>query len=120
MKFLLIHGFATKVNYDLGFWKYPPTTDFLAWGNAIFEGDAKIFSWGIKQDKNWKNILNVLQYWDLYKREKSLAANKYQLLELKKTIDETNPEIIVCHSMGAFLFENYCELYDLPDRKSVV
>jgi hypothetical protein len=113
MKYLLIHGFGTKVNYDLGFWKYPPTEDFLAWEDEIKAGNAKIFSWGISQQKNWKNFGNPLSYLELYKREKSLAKNKYMLLELDKVIKETNPEIIVCHSMGAFLLENYCKDYEL-------
>jgi hypothetical protein len=114
MKYLLIHGFGTKVNYDLGFYKYPPNEDFLAWKEEIKEGRAKIFSWGITQSKNWKNVLNPLSYLELYKREKSLAKNKYMLLELNKVIKETNPEIIVCHSMGCYLLENYCGSYDLP------
>ncbi len=114
MQYLLIHGFGTKINYDLGFYQYPPTEDFLAWEKDTEFGNAKIFSWGIKQDKNWKNFANVAQYWELYNREKSLAANKYMLIELDKAIKETKPEIIVCHSMGAFLLENYCETYELP------
>jgi hypothetical protein len=114
MKYLLIHGFGTKVNYDLGFYKYPPTEDFLAWKEDIGLGNAKIFSWGIRQEKNWRNVLSPLPYLELYKREKSLVKNKYLLLELHKAIEETNPEIIVCHSMGCFLLENYCGLHNLP------
>ena len=113
MQYLLIHGFGTKVNYDLAFYQYPPTEDFLAWESDIEFGNAKIFSWGIRQDKNWKNIANAAQYLELYRREKSLAQNKYMMLELDKAIKETQPEIIVCHSMGAFLLENYCETYEL-------
>ena len=94
MQYLLIHGFGTKINYDLGFYKYPPAEDFLAWEKDIEFGNAKIFSWGIRQDKNWKNIGNAFQYLDLYKREKSLAQNKYMLIELDKVIKETQPEII--------------------------
>ncbi len=114
MKYLLIHGFGTKVNYDLGFWKYPPTEDFDAWSKEIEFGNAKIFSWGIRQEKSWKNILNPMPYLDLYRREQSLAMNKYMIEELHKTMTETQPEIIVCHSMGSFLLENYCGLFDLP------
>ena len=115
MQYLLIHGFGTKINYDLGFYQYRPTEDFLAWEKDIEFGNAKIFSWGIRQDKNWKNIANVAQYLDLYIREKSLAQNKYMLIELDKVIKETQPEIIVCHSMGAFLLENYCSSFELPE-----
>jgi hypothetical protein len=113
MKYLLIHGFGTKVNYDLGVWKYPPTEDFLAWKDDIKSGNAKIFSWGILQSKSWKNIFNPIPYWELYKSEKSLANNKYMLLELDRVIKETNPKVIVCHSMGCYLLESYCGSFDL-------
>jgi hypothetical protein len=116
MKYLLIHGFGTKVDYDLGFWKYPPTEDFKAWEKDIESGEAAIFSWGIMQQQNWKNIANPLSYLQLYKREKSLAKNKYMLLELDKALKGANPEIIVCHSMGSSLLENYCQSFELDDN----
>jgi hypothetical protein len=116
MKYLLIHGFGTKVNYDLGFWKYPPTEGFKAWAKDIDSGNARIFSWGIMQQQNWKNIVNPLSYLELYNREKSLAKNKYMLLELDKVIKENNPEIIICHSMGSVLLENYCQGFELNDN----
>ena len=115
MKYLLIHGFGTKVNYDLGFFQYPPTEDFLAWKDLIKSGEAKIFSWGIRQSKTFKNVLNPLPYLQLYKAELKLANNKYMLEELNKTIVATQPEIIVCHSMGSYLLENYCGSFELPN-----
>ena len=84
METLLIHGFGTKVNYNTPFFKYPPNEDFKAWEKEIKEEKAKIFSWGINVEFGYKQIFNPLDYLSIYKREKSLAQNKYMLEKLHK------------------------------------
>lgn len=116
-KILLIHGFGTSVKNEImsltskGFLgKNLDYREFTAFNHLVKEGNALVFRWNDQfLATKIKDFTSIEKYIDLYRREKSKAVAESTQDSLRKMIDDNNPEIIVCHSMGCFLLLNYLE-----------
>lgn len=121
-KIVIIHGYAEGVKtsisnkLNLNIWKnFDKDLDFKAFTASIESGEARIFFW--REILNVKLIvyLKVKTYTNLYRYEKEKAVSKEIQNKLSKFLEESSPEIIICHSIGCYLILNYIEKNDLID-----
>ena len=110
MKSLLIHGYGTKINLTPSK-KY---SGFSAFQNEIDNNQACVFNWGIPTKFSKLDHINPFKHFQLYKSEKKLSKSSVVLTSLDKTISNTKPSTIICHSMGCYLFTQYLQNFQIP------
>ncbi|MCX6715079.1 MAG: hypothetical protein NTX72_04670 [Candidatus Uhrbacteria bacterium] len=120
-KIVLLHGFAVHLTAPIVRPAFGPSASMSAFDELVSTGEARVFPWGIaKRVKPWQ-LLNPLLIQQLYQDEYKLI----QSLELQRTLqlflEREKPSMIVCHSMGCSLLQNYLEKFTLPSSiKSIV
>jgi len=113
-KTVLIHGFAVGLTTPIFRSGFGFKAGFSAWENQITTGEAVVFRWGInRQVKLWQ-ILNPFFLRDYYEAEKILAQTNETFERLKIFLEQEQPTIIVCHSLGSSLLNQYCQKFSLP------
>lgn len=103
MKPLLIHGYATKLRASIFRAPLPDHAGFIAFQSAIKTGDADVFHWGIHRDLSFIESLNPFSYLKLYRDEEVLAHSPETQEKLFRYMEASQPEHIICHSMGCRL-----------------
>lgn len=115
---VLIHGYGVGITpqqsltLDLGF-------------SAFYEGlvsrDVALFSWYQNTSSGIINFLNIPFHYLTYQKERTAADSEHVLRNLKRFIEKEKPEIVVCHSLGAYLFVEYVRKYhEEPSIKKAV
>lgn len=117
---LLIHGFAI----GLDTWFHPQKNHlagFEVFADDIESGNARVFRWTAEQKPSFFASLNPLFYREYYRQERQKAQDIVTLRDLHRVIDESQPRVIVCHSMGCYLLLQYVLRFNLaPSVKKVV
>jgi hypothetical protein len=119
-KILLIHGFAQALDFK-PFRKSKKKSELFPVFNPEIESkDAIIFDWALNWKHEIKDFLNIQNFHKLYFAERELASSQKTLESLNKAIKDQNPDLILAHSMGAFLLFNYFQKYSInPDLKKI-
>lgn len=121
MSIVLIHGFAVGLTAPPIREAFGPSASFDVFEDAVAEGDASVFPWGIAQELPWWKLLDVRELWDVYKKELHMAQSEHVHEALREFLDQKQPNAIVCHSMGCTLLAEYLKHFSLPASvKSVV
>lgn len=118
-KIVLIHGYgvglSTKKNslsLDLG---------FTAFYNKLISKDVALFSWYQEESHSLLSFLNPRFHYQTYIKEKAAAKSPAILNTLKQFLEKEHPSVIVCHSLGAYLFLEYLKQFsEISSIKKVV
>lgn len=113
-RIVLIHGFATGIDYSVFRPAYGEDAGFLAFRSDIESGNAKAFRWDLKESASFFQSLNPFYTWSIYRREKRVASDVETYHRLHDFLTREQPEILICHSMGCFLFLEYLKHEKLP------
>ncbi|MEK7473355.1 MAG: hypothetical protein AAB668_01325 [Patescibacteria group bacterium] len=113
-RIVLIHGFATGIGYSIFRPAYGADAGFSAFRPDIESGQAKAFRWDIKESASFFQSINPFYTWNVYRREKKIANDPDTYRKLHAFLMAEEPELIVCHSMGCFLFLAYLAHEKLP------
>jgi hypothetical protein len=114
MQFLLIHGYGVGAQYLSFHQAEGVNAGFGAFDKLIAEGRVGVFRWDIPRYFGYKTVFNPLSHLELYNKERAKAQSIEIHAKLTKTLQETSPENIVCHSMGCHLLMSYLKLNTLP------
>ncbi len=109
-KVLYIHGFATNITHLFKIKQFTKKELFPALFRIFAENEVYTFRWGLDLHLNIKNIWEI---YNLYQKEKKLAKDNNLLFQLHCVIDTFKPKIIICHSIGCYLFINYIKKFNL-------
>lgn len=113
-RIILIHGFATGIGYSFFRPAYGKDAGFSSFRQDIESGNAKTFRWDLKENASFFQSLNPFYTWRIYRREKKIAHDPDTYRRMAKLLLREQPEIILCHSMGCFLFLEYLKHQKLP------
>ncbi|MCC6563649.1 hypothetical protein IT087_02045 [Candidatus Uhrbacteria bacterium] len=113
-RIVLIHGFATGIGFSIFRPAYGADAGFSAFKSDIVSGVAKAFRWDIKGQASFFQSLNPFYTWDIYRRERKIAEDPETYRKLAEFLSHEQPETIICHSMGCFLFLEYLKHQSLP------
>jgi hypothetical protein len=113
-KSLLIHGYGVLATYPIIRPQSSPHLGFRVFQNQLNQGSSLLFRWGKKRKYSFPEMLNPLEYLRLYREEKRLAKDPNTFKNLASLLETHQPETIVCHSMGCFLFQQFSLSYSLP------
>lgn len=119
-KVVLIHGYGSHLTTPLFRPTFGPCSVFTAFREMIKNKEAAVFHWGLKRHVNLFQILNHLFLINHYEDEKLLAQSHETHKQLQNFFEQKKPEIIVCHSMGCFLLNNYLKNFVLPKSVRIV
>jgi hypothetical protein len=114
MDYLLIHGYGVGAQYLNFHLAEGVNAGFGAFDKLIAEGRAGVFRWDIPKYYEYNTIFNPLNHLALYNQERAKAQTKETHAELAKMQRDSNPETIVCHSMGCHLLISYLKHNTLP------
>ncbi len=113
-RIVLIHGFATGITYSVFRRAHGADAGFSAFRGDVETGDAKAFRWDVQDEASFFQSLNPFYSWNIYRRERVIAKHPETLKRLHTFLSAEQPEIILCHSMGSFLFSEYLKTEVLP------
>ncbi len=113
-KILLIHGFAVGLSSPILRCKLGPEAEFLAFKDDIADGLARVFKWGIQARVAWSQLLNPFYIYRHYKLERAMALDEATHEQLQIELEQMQPEVIVCHSMGCVLLQAHLLAFKLP------
>lgn len=113
-KMVLVHGFGIGITapfFRPGFGNH---AGFAAFKKLIACGEAVVFSWGIKKPVGLWQILNPFFWRGIYEKEKILSQVVTTHQQFCEFLFHEQPEIIVAHSMGCYLLNEYLNKNFLP------
>jgi hypothetical protein len=113
-KILIIHGYGSGANYSI-FKKYPKDLEFSGFKKIIDSHDVTFFRWFKETNFSFLQTLNPFTHLNLYISEKKDIYKKEVIEKLHTLLQNENPQIIVCHSMGSQLLKNYLDEFELPN-----
>lgn len=113
-RIVLIHGFATNIGYSVFRPAYGADAGFAVFAQDVTRGEAKAFEWGVRDSASFFQSLNPFYTWNIYRREKRMASDKETYQRLRDFLMREQPEVVICHSMGCFLFLEYLKHQQLP------
>lgn len=113
-RIVLIHGFATGIRYSVFRPAHGADAGFSAFRSDIESGEVVAFRWDIKEEASFFQTLNPFYSWGVYRQERAIAEDVNTYRRLGEFLSREQPEIIVCHSMGCFLFFEYLKRERLP------
>ena len=113
-KIILIHGFGIGITAPFLRRGFGESAGFAAFNEMIVGGEAAVFYWGIKKQVSPWKILNPIFWLNLYEDEKILSQATATHRQLHDFLFYEQPEIIVSHSMGCFLLNEYLKQNSLP------
>lgn len=111
-KIMLIHGSGAAVNYSF-LKKCKSNYEFSAFDELLKNNEAKIFTWYNPYNLSFIQVLNPLTHLAIYLQEKKKISSV--LSDLNEYIKKETPKMIICHSMGALLFQTYLKKFTLPE-----
>ena len=114
-KIVLIHGFAVHLTVPIIRPPFGPAACFKVFEKKVEDGEAKVFQWGIKKQVSPVRLLDPFFWIKHYQSEKAIATSSATLERLQDFLEQEKPEIIICHSMGCYLLNNFCKNFSLPD-----
>jgi hypothetical protein len=120
MQFLLIHGYGVGAQYLSFHQAEGVNAGFGAFDKLITEGRVGVFRWDISKYFGYNTMFNPLNHLELYNQERAKAQSIEIHAKLTKTLLQTSPETIVCHSMGCHLLMSYLKLNILPDSVKTI
>lgn len=109
-KIVLVHGYGT----GLSPLKSSKTDHhgFSGFEKGILSKDVAVFSWHQEENSSLLKFINPYFHYKTYEKERSAAQSTELLKGFKKFIEKEKPDIVVCHSLGAYLFLNYLKQYE--------
>lgn len=119
-RIVLIHGFATGIRFSIFRKACGDDAGFTAFRPAVESGEAKAFRWDIKEMATFWQSLNPRYSWRIYHRERKIAESEETHQALQTFLETEKPEIVVCHSMGAYLLLKYLTRHPLPSSVRAV
>jgi hypothetical protein len=114
-KIILIPGFAVGLASPIVRRPLGTSASFTVFNAFMESGEAAVFHWGIEQQVNFFQLINPVFLFRHYEKEKKLAQSTEVLESLHQFLIKNQPEIIVAHSMGVFLLNNYLQKFALPE-----
>lgn len=111
---LLIHGFANGIRFSVFRSRRGEDAGFSAFKEMIRAGDAAVFHWDIVEDATFWQSLTPKFALEIYRREFEKAQGEETLGALHAALTETQPQVVICHSMGCQLLLNELERFELP------
>lgn len=119
-RIVLIHGFATGVRFSIFRDRKDWDGGFTAFRSLIAWGVASVFRWGIEGDASFWESLNPWFSWKLYERERSIASGFALQQRLANYLEQEQPEVIVCHSLGCYLLWEQLQRFELPSSVKTI
>ena len=120
-KIVLLHGFAVGLTAPIVRSPFGPSASMSAFDKQVKTGDATVFPWGIRLSVQPWELLSLSQMYTLYRDEFDLIHSETLHEQLKQFLDQQQPAVIVCHSMGCTLLQLYLERHTLPSSvKSII
>jgi len=113
-KIFLIHGFAVGLTAPIFRCGFGISAGFRIFEDLILKKEAVVFRWGIDSRVNPFRFLNPFFLLNYYEDEKFLAQAFETHKRLEEFLEKEKPEVIVCHSMGCFLLNEYLKNNQLP------
>jgi esterase/lipase superfamily enzyme len=113
---LLIHGYGIGIKSSIFKNAEGDHAGFGAFSDLIKVGQAVVFRWDMPAALRFHEVFNVAHYLRIYKTEKEKATSKELQQILSEHMEKYQPSIIVCHSMGAYLFLEYIKKYNVPEQ----
>ena len=113
-KILLIHGYGSGANYSF-FKKHPADLEFSGFKTQLKRNEAVLFSWFQEENFTFLQTINPFSHINLYLKEKFVVQNAETRKNLHKVLEEIQPKVIVCHSLGSVLLKNFLEQNSLPN-----
>lgn len=114
LKILLIHGYGIGIRSSIFKPAEGEDAGFGAFKELIKEGIAKVFRWDIQSNFGLPQVVNVKNYLAIYKKERDLAISLSLQDRLFEVIQSYKPTVIICHSMGCYLFLHFSNQRALP------
>lgn len=112
-KTFLIHGYACDID-SLFHRPKDEAAGFDVFKEELVSQQSTVFRWGFcRKYTFWESFLPT-EYLHHYNLERKLAADPSTLSRLHEELFRTQPSIIVCHSMGCYVFIQYLQQYQLP------
>lgn len=78
------------------------------------DSGSVVFHWGITRRVNPFRLFDPFLWRDHYEDEKFLAQAAETFERLQIFLEKEKPAVIVCHSMGCFLLNEFCKNFVLP------
>jgi hypothetical protein len=113
-KTILIHGYGVLASYPIIRPQSSSHLGFRVFENQIKQGSSLLYRWGMERKYTFFDMLNPFEYLRLYWEEKRLAQDPETFKNLALLLETHQPETIVCHSMGCFLFQQFSLSNSLP------
>jgi Serine hydrolase len=108
-KISIIPGNANNLTCDLGITKIRAES----WQFLPYK-DCPQFVWGDDRTFGFFRSLNPFAYLSNYFLEKTQIQDPSYINKLKEFLFQSNPEILICHSMGCLFLANYLRTNELP------
>ncbi|OGL97485.1 hypothetical protein A2318_02305 [Candidatus Uhrbacteria bacterium RIFOXYB2_FULL_45_11] len=120
-RIVLLHGFAVHLTAPVLRPPFGPSASMTAFDKLVSTGEAKVFPWGIERNVSPIELLNPSVIQKLYKEELDLIHSNELQTNLKLFLEQEQPKIVVCHSMGCTFLQLYLAHFSLPSSvKSIV
>jgi hypothetical protein len=119
-KTFLIHGSAVMATYPLIRPNLSPHLGFAIFEKQLEDGEAMLFRWGKEKHYSALGLFNPFEYLTLYREEHVLATSKQTHENLLKQLEEYQPTVIVCHSMGGSLLYQFSQNHSLPSSVKTI
>ncbi|MDQ5951309.1 MAG: hypothetical protein QG639_586 [Patescibacteria group bacterium] len=118
-KIVLVHGYGAGLTHSQS--PLPIHLGFSAFYEGLVAKEVAMFSWYQTEVHSVTSFLNPRFHYQTYQQEKVAAQSPSVLKSFKTFIEAQTPEIVVCHSLGSFLFLSYMKKYVEPSSiKKVV
>lgn len=113
-KILLIHGYGTGTEYPIIGRYHNKLSTFGAFRKQLLDGSAQVFYWDTKYKLSILETLNIFNQFKIYREEREKATRQETLEAFHQMVLDFQPEILVFHSLGVYLFWQYQFRYEIP------
>lgn len=113
-KIVLLHGFAVHLTAPIVRPPFGPSASMSAFDHLVSTGEATVFPWGITRNVQPWQLMNPFLLHQLYRDEDTLTRSLKLQSDLQIFLVVEKPSVIVCHSMGCVLLQQYLEKFSLP------
>ncbi len=103
-KYFLIHGYGKAL--DLAEPTIPTNGGFYSFDREIHSGEAYPFVWSLEYPRHWWTPWSVYHQWKLYRLEQQYVESHQLHKRLIQQLIDTQPRVIIAHSMGTKLLHN--------------
>ncbi len=112
---ILIHGYATELRASI--FRKPCGGDagFAGLRHEIQNGSVEVFHWGTPMNLSFIESLDLRRYLQLYRTEEATAESLITQSTLREYLDNSNPQTVICHSLGCRLLLNTMNAHGIPE-----